>query len=193
MLAPGTRPDLFAGTSWIGLVGLRMSVASLLGCPVRLRLTELNVRTYVVDCRGRRGLAFLTMEASNPVFATAASAVARLPYRTSVVECSTSAGEIGYHVERSGVGLRLRVRRGDRVAPTESDRFLTARWRMYSTWHGCTVRTPVQHEPWALDSAELLDFVDSGLLGELGLAPPSIPIVRCASRIDARFGMPALV
>lgn len=190
MLPPRTRPDTFAGVSWVGLVGLRMSITSVLGCPVRLRFSELNVRTHVVDERGRRGLTFLTMEASNPLFVRVASAVARLPYRSSEIECSKTATETGYRVERSGAGLRLRVRRGTRVAPTSADRFLTARWRMYSNWHGWTLKTPVQHEPWALDAAELLDFADAGLLSGLGLTPPSLPVVRCASIVDARFGVP---
>ncbi|MBB5159765.1 DUF2071 domain-containing protein [Saccharopolyspora phatthalungensis] len=189
LLPPRTRPDLFAGTSWLGVVGLRMSVTG----PVRLRFTELNVRTFVVDERGRRGLAFLTMEASSPVFVRIASTVGCLPYRSSAVGCATTATETSYRVERSGVGLSLRIRRGDRVVLNGADRYLTARWRMYSAWHGRALKIPVRHEPWALDSAELLDFADNGLLDELGLAPPSLPVVRCASRVDARFGLPTLM
>lgn len=188
-LPPHTRPDVFDGTAWVGVVGLGMVVTS----PLRMRFTEVNVRTFAVDERGRRGLVFLSLEASHPAFVRVARAVGRLPYRSAAVECSTTATETAYRVERSGIGLSMRIRRGERVVPTSADRFLTARWRMFSTWHRRPVEVPVVHEPWALDSAELLDFTDAGLLGEFGLTRPSRPVVRFASRVDARFGLPGPV
>ncbi|MEV6233404.1 DUF2071 domain-containing protein [Saccharopolyspora shandongensis] len=187
LLPPRTRPDLFDGTAWVGVVGLGMSVRR----PLPARFAELNVRTFAVDERGRRGLVFFSLEASHPGFVRVARAVGRLPYRSAAVECTKTATETAYRVERSGVGLGLRVRRGGRIAPTGPDRFLTERWRMFSTWYRWPIEVPVAHEPWALDSAELLDFTDAGLLAEFGLAPPSRPVVRFASRVDARFGLPA--
>ncbi|MGI8305684.1 DUF2071 domain-containing protein [Saccharopolyspora hattusasensis] len=189
VLPPRTRPDVFDGTAWVGVVGLGMVVTS----PLRMRFTEVNVRTFAVDEHGRRGLVFLSLAASHPAFVRLARAVGHLPYRSAAVECSTTATETAYRVERSGIGLSMRIRRRERVAPTSADRFLTARWRMFSTWHRWPVEVPVVHEPWALDSAELLEFTDAGLLGEFGLAPPARPVVRFASRVDARFGRPAPV
>lgn len=189
VLPPHIRPDLFDGTAWIGVVGLGMVITG----PLRMRFTEVNMRTFAVDERGRRGLVFLSLESSHPAFVRLARAVGRLPYRSAAVECSTTATETAYRVERSGIGLSMRIRRGERVVPTSADRFLTARWRMFSTWHRWPVEVPVVHEPWALDSAELLEFTDSGLLAVFGFAPPSQPVVRFASRVDARFGLPALV
>ncbi|MER7080410.1 hypothetical protein SAMN02982929_01470 [Saccharopolyspora kobensis] len=193
MLPRGTRPDLLAGTGWIGLIGLRMTVTSVLGVPAPRALrdfNEVNVRTYAVDERGRRGLVFLSMEASNRAFVRTARAVAGLPYRNGRVEFERSGSETGYRVRRGEVGLELRVRRGPRIAAGEADRFGTARWRMFSTWHGVSLHTPVDHEPWALHRAEPLFCADSGLLGELGLPAPESPVALAASRVDARFGAP---
>lgn len=194
MLPRGTRPDLHAGSGWIGLIGLRMTVTSVLGVPTPPGLrdfNEVNVRTYAVDERGRRGLVFLSMEASNRTFVRAARAVARLPYRYGQVDFEHSGSETGYRVRRGNVGLELRVRRGPRIAAGEADRFATARWRMFSSWHGHPLHTPTYHEPWALHSAEPLSCKDFGLLDELGLPAPESPVALIASRVDARFGAPS--
>ncbi|MDA3645040.1 DUF2071 domain-containing protein [Saccharopolyspora indica] len=194
MLPRGTRPDLLAGSAWIGLIGLRMTVSSVLGVPTPRGLrdfNEVNVRTYAVDGRGRRGLVFLSMEASNRTFVRTARAVAGLPYRYGRVEFERRGSETGYRVRRGAVGLELRVRRGPRTAAGEADRFATARWRMFSTWHGHCLHTPADHEPWALHRAEPLSCADFGLLGELGLPAPDRPVALIASRVDARFGAPS--
>ncbi|MER7012624.1 DUF2071 domain-containing protein [Saccharopolyspora sp. NPDC000359] len=194
VLPRGTRPDVFAGTGWIGLIGLRMNVTSVLGAPTPREFrefSEVNVRTYAVDDRGRRGLVFLSMEASNRSFVRVARAVAGLPYRFAQVDCVRSGREIGYRVERGGKGVELRVRRGPRTASDEAARFATARWRMFCTWHGHPLHIPVEHEPWALRSAELLSCADSGLIDSLGLPGPDRPVALTASRVDARFGAPS--
>ncbi|MGW1675815.1 YqjF family protein [Saccharopolyspora sp. NPDC002376] len=194
MLPRGTRPDLFAGSAWIGLIGLRMTVSSVLGVPTLPALrdfNELNVRTYAVDERGRRGLVFLSMEASNRTFVRIARGSVQLPYRYAQVEFTHCGSEIGYQVRRGGVGLELRVRRGPRIAAGETERFDTSRWRMFSTWRGHALHTPAEHEPWALHSAELLSCADFGLISQLGLPAPDQTVALVASRVDARFGPPS--
>ncbi|KAA5834475.1 DUF2071 domain-containing protein [Saccharopolyspora hirsuta] len=194
VLPRGTSPDVFAGSAWIGLIGLRMTVTSVLGVPTPHEFrdfAEVNVRTYAVDERGRRGLVFLSMEASNRTFVRAARAAAGLPYRFARVERTCSGRRIDYRVERGDVGLELQVRRGPRIAADEAARFATARWRMFSTWHGHPLHTPAEHEPWALHSAELLSCADFGLIASLGLPTPDRPVALTASRVDARFGAPS--
>nr|WP_246331212.1 DUF2071 domain-containing protein [Saccharopolyspora hordei] len=192
LLPRGTRPDVFAGSGWIGLVGLRMAVPTVLGVPTPGGLrefAEVNVRIYAVDERGRRGLVFPTLEASNRAFVRAARTVAGLPYRFADIESSRDGNELGYRVRRGDVGVELRVRCGPRIAAGEAERFVTARWRLMSTWYGLPLRIPVEHEPWALRAADLLSCVDDGLVTGFGLPAPQGAVALAASRVDARFGV----
>ncbi|MEV4732397.1 DUF2071 domain-containing protein [Saccharopolyspora sp. NPDC049426] len=186
----GTQPDTFDGSAWIGVVALRMPSVRVLGLPVvpPLReLVELNVRTYCIDRRGRRGLVFLTMEASSPAV-LAASALGGLPYRWARASCAASGHELGFRSQRSGTAMDFRVRVGKPVEPTPLNEFLTARWHLLFTWYGLTLHLPVEHEPWRLHSAELLDFTHSGLPGPTPAR--RITSVLWASGVNSRFGLP---
>ncbi|EQD83749.1 YqjF family protein [Saccharopolyspora erythraea] len=196
LLPAGTEPDVFDGRAWIGVVGLAMEPVRALGLPVpppvrrTTRSTQLNVRTYCVDSRGRRGLVFLSMETSRPSFGFAARLAGRLPYHSAAVAGRASDTEVEYSARRRGrrfrlgssgraasgvfppIGMRFRVRLGDVVEPDPLDHFLTARWRLHNRWYGTTMRVPVRHEPWALRTGELVAFADGGLLTDAGLRPP---------------------
>ena len=61
------QPDEHDGSSWVGLIAFALDRASLLGGPPIAHFgafAEVNVRLYVVDARGRRGVVFLSLEAS---------------------------------------------------------------------------------------------------------------------------------
>lgn len=175
-LPPETELDVADGTAWLGIVAQRMRVSQISAVPVPPllgRFTELNVRTYCVDKAGRRGIVFLTMEASHPAVVPVRIA-GRLPYHWSKVSHSTRGP--GYHSARrcpANVGLRFRVRCKGAIDPTPLDHFLTARWRLYSRWYGQTLLTSVEHRRWPLQAAELTDFADDGLLSHLGISIPS--------------------
>ena len=62
LLPPGTRPDVFDGRTYVGLVPFRMvgvGVGRGPGVPYFGTFLETNVRLYSVDSTGRRGVVFL--------------------------------------------------------------------------------------------------------------------------------------
>ncbi|GAA0535792.1 hypothetical protein GCM10011581_24690 [Saccharopolyspora subtropica] len=191
LLPPRTHVDVFAGTGWIGLVGLRITLTGVVGLRCSRRFDEVNVRTYVVDDEGRRGVVFFVVAVSESLLAPLAGAVAHLPCRACAQGRASSPRGIEYRATSGDASLCFRARRGHRIAPTDLDRFLTARWRVYTRCRGTTVVAPLAHEPWSLDVAQLRDFSDNGLLAVLGLpSAPQIPSTLFASRVDARLGVP---
>lgn len=194
LLPPGTRPDVFAGTGWLGVVALRMPVIRLAGVPLG-GMTQLNVRTYCVDRTGAHGQVFLAMELSRPELGAGLRVLSGLPCRGSRVRQQRDGGTLGYRAERRGLRVRFLVRPGEAVEPGPLERFLTARWALHFARAGRTVRLPVAHEPWRLRSAELLG------LSHRGLAPlfagcatgPRWPHVLVGAGVSARFGFPALL
>ena len=185
LLPPGVRPDEHDGSSWVGLIAFRLDRATLWGSPPVPYFgdfTEVNVRLYGVDERGRRGVVFLSLEASRLAAVLAARAAFSLPYfwsRTSLVEHD---GLIEYRAQRHlGAGsMHLVARPGAEVVsgdPTAD--FLTARWALYTSRRGRTVRLPNQHDPWPLVTAQLEHLDDTllevaGLPGLAGRAPDSV-------------------
>ena len=56
LLPRGLVPDEYGGSSWVGLVGLRMVRVRLTGMPLgRWDFLETNLRLYAVDEHGQRG------------------------------------------------------------------------------------------------------------------------------------------
>jgi uncharacterized protein len=197
LLPRGTEPDLLEGTTWIGVVGLRMTGLRFAGLPYP-PFIELNVRLYSVDGAGRRAVVFRAMEAGDPLFAALSRSSLRLPYTWSEMNFTgAGAGTVGYRTRRrspnpSGVGVRFEIRPRGPLRPTGLESALTARWALHQRWwYGRTLLLPVVHGPWQLFDADLLTWEDSGLLAACGLPAQSAPpaSVLYARATTARFGM----
>ncbi|MBI5160438.1 MAG: DUF2071 domain-containing protein, partial [Micrococcales bacterium] len=84
LLPPGISPDLDAdGTTWAGLIAFRLGRARLgplPAVPVFGDFTEVNVRLYGVDARGRRGVVFRSLEAASLPAVLGARTLFSLPY-----------------------------------------------------------------------------------------------------------------
>jgi hypothetical protein len=83
------------------------------------------------------------------------------------------------------------VRIGERVPADELSLFLTARWGLFSTGYGGrTAYAPVDHPPWPLHRAQLLELSDD-LVEAAGLpAPVGTPHVLWSPGVDVRIGRP---
>ena len=155
LLPAGFRVDTFDGSAWVGLLPFHMRRIRVPGLPPFGPLStfpETNVRTYLVDPRGRRGVWFCTAAAS-----------------------------------------RIQVRVGQRLAPdevTDLDHFVSARWALGSTMLGRLRWAEVEHEPWPLHRAELVDL-DESLVTAAGLpAPAGPPHVLWSPGVEVRIGPP---
>ncbi|WP_299302646.1 YqjF family protein [uncultured Brachybacterium sp.] len=83
-MPPGCTPDLIDGSAWIGLIAFQMSDSAFLRGPRIPWLgdfPEVNVRLYSIDSLGRRGVVFLSLEASHLLPVLFARAVFGLKYQ----------------------------------------------------------------------------------------------------------------
>ena len=191
----GVRPDEFDGSSWVGLIGFYLDRATVRGIPLPFigKFTEVNVRLYGIDQRGRRGVIFLSLEASRLAAVLGARAVFSIPYFWSRTSLASLAGVISY------TASRMRGRGGTKIVAKPTDTpvvgdeladFLTARWGLFTTRRGRTIFLPNEHEPWPLVTAELITLEDSLLeqAGISGIANREPDSVLYSSGVTTRFG-----
>ncbi|MER6075947.1 DUF2071 domain-containing protein [Streptomyces sp. NPDC001817] len=203
LLPAGTVPDTHEGLTYVGLVAFRMHRAGLLtapGIPYLGSFPETNVRLYCVDGEGRRGVVFLSLEASRLLPVAIARSVFRLPYMWARMAVHPDRDTISYTSRRRwpgprGACSRIAVRIGEPVhEPAPLEHFLTARWGLHNNVHGQTVYLPTTHPCWPLHRAELL-HCDEELITATGLPAPVGPPVSVlyAPGVRARFGRPTTV
>lgn len=173
LLPTGVRPDVHDGSSWVGLIAFRLERARLFGSPPVPYFgdfTEMNVRLYGVDDAGRRGVVFLSLEASRLAAVLAARAAFSIPYFWSRTSQVVDNGVTVYRARRViGPGHSLMAARpGSAIEPDETADFLTARWALFTSRRGRTIVLPNHHEPWPLQQA-VLERLDDTLLEAAGL------------------------
>lgn len=167
LMPTGVRPDEHDGASWVGLIAFYLDRASIAGgppIPYFGEFTEVNVRLYGVDEQGRRGVVFLSLEASRLAAVLAARLAFSLPYVWSRTSLHEADGAIHYEARRhlGDEGTRIVARpTGLALLGDPTAEFLTARWGLFTTRFGRTRFLPNSHAPWPLQSAELVSLDDS--------------------------------
>ncbi|RUR03627.1 DUF2071 domain-containing protein [Labedella endophytica] len=198
-LPAGTRPDVFDGSAWVGVIAFQMSRTSFFGGPSIPWLgtfPEINVRHYSVDDAGRRGVVFSSLEASHLLPVLAAQAAFGLNYQWARMSLGRRGDLVAYRSRRFGPGfpathLVARVRE----EPVHDDPladFLTARWAFHERHLGRTTYSRNSHEPWPLQRAELVHFRDD-LLAVAGfphLAARAPDSVLYSPGVDTLFSAP---
>ncbi|MEV6318138.1 DUF2071 domain-containing protein [Streptomyces sp. NPDC051776] len=205
LLPHGTRPDLFEGRTYVGLVPFRMervAIGRRPALPYLGTFPETNVRLYSVDERGRRGVVFLSLDAARLLPVLAGRAGFRLPYRWSSMRISRSGNRITYTGRRPAFArrrtggragaYRVRIEVGEQIGePTGLETFLTARWGLHVDWFGRTLHLPNAHPTWPLRTATLLGLEEE-VIASAGLPAPAGPpcSVLYAPGVPAVFGAP---
>jgi uncharacterized protein len=200
LLPRGTRPDLFEGVSYIGLVAFRMSRVGWLGLPGLPYLgsfPEINVRLYSVGPDGRRGVVFRSLDAARLVPVLAGRAAFRLPYQWSAMQVQRDGDVVSYASRRRWPGaparLSMAIRVGERIArPSDLEQFLTSRWGLHAAWYGDGLRyLPNQHPSWPLHRATLLRL-EANLITAAGLPQPAggPASVLYSPGVPVRLGLP---
>lgn len=198
--------DTFDGAAWVGLVPFQMEVQLPGGIPIPREgfFPETNVRTYVRGPDGTPGVWFSSLEAGRLSATSVARATYGLPYFWArMTAAAVPAGPEGVHWKyRSrrkwpgpkGVECNVDAIPGAPIeAHSEFDRFLTARWGLFSTFWGRTVYAPVTHEAWPLQSATV-SYLDDGLMAAAGFdIPDHEPVVHWTSGVTVRIGLPRRV
>jgi uncharacterized protein len=209
LLPLGVRADTMApdgtddgSSTWVGLIAFRFvdTTFPIVGNVGSVGdFVEVNVRVYTVDDIGRRGVVFLSLDASKLAPAVAARAATGLPYHWARAEQRRGFDRVAYAMRRHGSRLRSRVdvRVGERIEePTALDTFLTARWGMHVARFdlGHPARFwPNEHESWPLHRASL-EVLHDDLLGDAGLPMRLTELepdsVLYSPGVTTRFGAP---
>ena len=172
LLPHGLVPDEYDGSAWVGLIPFVLDRATILGSPPIPyfgSFVEVNVRLYAVDPQGRRGVVFVSLEASRLAAVLAARVLFSLPYVWSRTGLTVDSGQYRYTSTRHGDRTKYTavVARPDSVAVVDDPLadFLTARWALFTSIRGRTVHLRNHHEPWPLYRAELVSIDDTLLAG----------------------------
>jgi len=201
LLPPELEVDVFGGAAWVSLTPFSVAASRAVFLPPVPGLStfpETNLRTYVRGPDGRDGLWFLTLHADSLVTVSSARAALGVPYVWAAMSVDHSEGRVTYRSQQRGarhVGHTITVTRG--TAPVDVGdslaHWLTGRWRAWTKVAGRLATVPVQHQPWPLTDARVLDL-DESLLMAAGLErPASDPVVHFATGVDAHLGWPQFV
>jgi len=201
LLPPGLEVDTFDGAAWVSVVPFRLTVRSpgLPAVPWASRFSEVNVRTYVRDPDGRRAIWFLSLDASRLGAVLAARRSYRLPYMWARTTIERTVAQLRYAGRRrwpkAGAAWDLAVDVGGEMGDVDDlHRFLTARWRLVSPRPLALparsigfVTTSVDHPPWPLRHARLVEGWET-LLAAAGLPGPNeAPVTAFSPGVTVRF------
>ncbi len=207
LLPDGFTVDTFDGSAWVGLIPFHMRRIRLpfgprggIAAGRWSTFPETNVRTYIVDRRGRRGVWFCSLDITRLAPTLVARVAYGLPYCWSSMTIGhPSTDVVGYTSARRwpgrgrGANADVTVRIGERldeVADDSLEAFLSARWALGSTFLGRRLWAEVDHSPWQLHRAELL-HLDQSVIAAAGLPVPiGEPVVLWSPGVEVRIGRP---
>lgn len=199
LLPSGLEVDTCDGAGWVSLTPFLMTdfrIPGLPPVPPFSTFPETNVRTYVRGPGGADGIWFLSLEADSLATVLAASTVYGVPYRWA--DMAVDQGEtVRYHSRRrfgpaAGHDIRVRVEQPC-PSPSRLDHWLTGRWRAWTKVVGRLGTAPVEHQPWPLWEATVVELEES-LLASVGLPEPEgPPLVHYSPGVDVRLGPPRLL
>ena len=197
LLPPELSLDTFDSSAWIGLTpfvldNLRPPLISPL--PWISRFPEVNVRTYVVGPDGEPGIWFFSLEAHRLAAVIGARLTYGLPYRWSRIRVSHAEDVVRYQCRRHypfrSAGCDIHIRIGPPVAAGEFERFLTARFRLYTSLGGRLAFADVDHPPWPLHAADVIDL-EQNLLEQSGVPrPQGLPVAHYSPGVHVSVARP---
>jgi uncharacterized protein YqjF (DUF2071 family) len=194
--------DLLDGDAWVTSATFsipNMRIGPLPPLPGLHTGAESNLRTYVVDPEGRRGLWMLAMDFTPLAAVLVGRFPFLLPYWWSSIDVERTPEATRYAVLRRAPGqatLDVEVSVGAPRPPDElasSDHFLTARWLLYGGLDGVLFSVLSNHPPWTLRQAELVDLRQT-VLQSAGLPDPEgPPLVQFSDGVLAKLDRPRVV
>ena len=196
-IPPPLELESFDGSAWIGVApfmirGLRP--AFLPSLPWISEFPETNCRTYVKGPDGRSGVWFFSLDAARAAAVAGARLTYGLPYAWSRMRVTRTATRVTYESRRrwpdATARSRIVVEPGDPIPSGPLERFLTARFRLYSFMLGRLTYTAVEHAPWPLQAARLVE-ADQSIIECAGLPTPAgLPTVHFSQGVRVRVAAP---
>jgi uncharacterized protein YqjF (DUF2071 family) len=191
--------DLLDGDAWVTSITFsvpHLRVGPLPPVPGLDRGAESNLRTYVVDRTGRRGLWMLAMDFTPLPAVLAGRFPLLLPYWWASIDVERAADLVRYDVHRRPPGradLYLELAVGAQRPTNEltpRDHFLTARWLLYHGLDGALFSVLANHPPWTLRDAEVVQLRESVLASARLPEPGEPPLVQFSDGMLARLDRP---
>jgi uncharacterized protein YqjF (DUF2071 family) len=141
---------------------------------------------------GERGIWFFTLEADRLLAVIAARLSYGLPYRWAAMRVQTKSGDMTYSSRRhSGKGnAQIRIRRKSSIRPNLLERFLTARYRLYTRIARRLAFAQVEHDPWPLEAATAVELQQDVIQNSGVPAPTGEPLVHFSPGTYVRIGRP---
>jgi uncharacterized protein YqjF (DUF2071 family) len=181
LLPDGVRVDTHDDAAWVGLIPFVMRdvrVGPTPPVPYLGTFVEINVRTYVVDPRGRRAVWFFSLDVPRSVVVAVARSVFALPYCWARTEYVADGPDRRYtmsrrwpHAARPSAEIGFTIG-APMVEVDDLDHFLTARWALVTRRRRRLLYGRVHHERWPLH--EIDDWhLDQTLVEAAGLPTPS--------------------
>ncbi len=200
LIPAGLELDLWEGRIYVGLVPFILDDITATRAPAvpwLSRFNETNLRTYVRDGQGRRGVWFFSLDAARLAAVVGARASYSLPYWWAKMSVEQEGGRVAYRSRRrhGPPGMTdIVVRPGEEVAePSELEAFLTARWRLFSERGGRLYVADVEHPRWPLRRVRV-ERLEQTLLQAAGLpAPEGEPLAHFSPGTRVLTGWPRRV
>ena len=181
-LPAGLTVDTFDGAAWLGVVPFFMHSirpAMLPPVPWLSYFLELNVRTYVVDARGRPGVWFYSLDCNRIIAVWLARNRFHLPYEHASMRATRGAGAVDYHSRRRGAENASHFAYRPAAAPLEAppgslEFFLVERYRLFAADGARIFSGRVHHPPYQL-SKTTVDASRTDLFSLNGFSDPGRP------------------
>ena len=192
--------DSFDGAAWLGITpfvlhGLRPPFAPSL--PWISNFPETNCRTYVRGPDGGAGIWFFSLDAARWLAVAGARIAYGLPYYWSRMKVTIGRSQMMYESVRArpGDGARatITIEPGEPVEAGPLERFLTARFRLYSFLAGHLTYTAVEHEPWPLQGARVIQLSQTLTDGARLPRPDGPPLAHFSPGVCTRIAWPKSV
>jgi uncharacterized protein YqjF (DUF2071 family) len=175
------------GSAWVSVVALRMAhlrIRDLGWLPLLESFPELNLRTYVTY-RGRPGVWFLRIEASNLIAVEVARKIFDAPYVHSPLTMTHDVTPTAFTCGEDGCVARLEYAPNGnpvRLAPNSLEEFLCERYALYTcSPDGELYRGDIRHSPWTLTPAQATVDADAFFVAGGLPAPTVAPTVLASS------------
>lgn len=170
-LPPGIKVDLYQEKAYMAIVPFTMSGLRLAGLPSLSKISnflELNLRTYVVDEWGKRGVWFFSLDADSWISVKIANYFFHLPYQYSKLCKQFNDGKYYYSccayrdVKHEQMSFELDPAPAGtyRLAEPESiEHFLLERYRLFTVkGNGRILTGTINHQPYLFTSAKALNL-----------------------------------
>jgi uncharacterized protein YqjF (DUF2071 family) len=195
LLPDGLEPDVLGEDAWVSLTAFEVRDARAGGViPIdNGPFAETNLRTYAIGPDGRDGIFFFALDVGNAP-SVLGGRTAGAPYHYARMHIDRRDDTIRYRSARLGsrsVGHDISARPGGGLRSHGlRDDWLTGRWRAWTTVGGGLAAVAVQHQPWDLQHAEVLDCHETLRVAH-GLPDDDPPaVVHHSPGVDARLSLP---